>query len=71
MVLRDREADVEKIKALFSTYQYYEILGVDENASQKEVGAAINRFIVKYRPDSDIFKQVSSAISILHDFRLF
>lgn len=51
---------------------YYEILGVDKKASKEEIKKAFHKLAHKYHPDkgtgdSDKFKEVSEAYSILSD----
>lgn len=54
--------------------EYYEILGVDENASQKEIKKAFRRKAKKYHPDSgseeadeERFKEINEAYQVLSD----
>lgn len=54
--------------------EYYEILGVDENASQKEIKKAFRRKAKKYHPDSNSeeadeeeFKKINEAYQVLSD----
>ncbi|GAB4320561.1 MAG: molecular chaperone DnaJ [Promethearchaeota archaeon] len=54
---------------------YYEVLGVDRNASQQEIKSAYRRLVKKYHPDlhpddpdaREKFKEVSEAFSVLSD----
>src|SRR6056297_967952 len=54
---------------------YYDILGVDKDASQKEIKKAYRKLAKKYHPDmndgdekaSDKFKEISEAYEILSD----
>jgi molecular chaperone DnaJ len=58
-----------------SKRDYYEILGVDKNASEKEVKKAYRRVAMKYHPDrntddhdaEDKFKEANEAYEILSD----
>jgi len=54
--------------------EYYEILGVDEDASQKEIKKAFRRKAKKYHPDSgseeadeERFKEINEAYQVLSD----
>ncbi len=53
---------------------YYEILGVDRNATEKEIKSAYRRLAMKYHPDrsdapdaEERFKEISEAYAVLSD----
>ena len=54
------------------TENYYDILGVNKNASVQEIKKAYHKLAIKYHPDKsesdpDTFKKISEAYSILSD----
>lgn len=54
------------------TATYYDILGIDKNATLNEIKAAYKSLAKKYHPDinpntSDLFKQINEAYSVLSD----
>ena len=54
---------------------YYEVLGVDKNASEEEIKKAYRRIAIKYHPDrnpndkeaEEKFKEAAEAYDVLHD----
>ena len=54
---------------------YYEVLGVDRQASEKEIAAAYRKLAIKYHPDSnpgdeqatEKFKEAAEAYEVLRD----
>ena len=54
---------------------YYEVLGVDRNASEDEIKAAYRKLAIKYHPDrnpgnkeaEEKFKEAAEAYEVLHD----
>ena len=54
---------------------YYEVLGVDKNASEDEIKKAYRRIAIKYHPDrnpgdkeaEEKFKEAAEAYDVLHD----
>ena len=58
-----------------SDKDYYELLGVDKNASDSEIKKAYRKLAVKFHPDKnpgdhsaeEKFKEISSAFEILKD----
>jgi molecular chaperone DnaJ len=58
-----------------SARDYYEVLGVDRNASRDEIKAAYRKLAVKYHPDrnpgdakaEEIFKEAAEAYAVLSD----
>ena len=54
---------------------YYEVLGVDKNASEEEIKKAYRRIAIKYHPDrnpgdkqaEEKFKEAAEAYNVLHD----
>ena len=53
---------------------YYEVLGVDKSADQKEIKKAYRKLAMKYHPDvnddensSEKFKEISEAYAVLSD----
>ena len=54
---------------------YYEVLGVDKNASEDEIKKAYRRIAIKYHPDrnpgdkkaEEMFKEAAEAYNVLHD----
>lgn len=54
---------------------YYEVLGVDKNASENEIKAAYRKLAIKYHPDKnpgnaeaeEKFKEAAEAYDVLHD----
>ena len=53
---------------------YYKVLGVDRNASEKEINSAYRKLAKKYHPDlnhapgaEEKYKQVNEAYEVLHD----
>ena len=58
-----------------STEDYYQILGVDRNASEDEIKKADRKLAVKFHPDKnpgdknaeEKFKEISAAFEVLKD----
>ena len=53
---------------------YYEVLGVDKNADEKEIKKAYRKLAMKYHPDvsddedsTEKFKEISEAYAVLSD----
>jgi len=54
---------------------YYEVLGVDKNASEDEIKKAYRKIAIKYHPDrnpgnreaEEKFKEAAEAYDVLHD----
>ena len=54
---------------------YYEVLGVDKNASEEEIKKAYRKIAIKYHPDrnpgdkeaEEKFKEAAEAYDVLHD----
>ena len=54
---------------------YYEVLGIDRNASEDEIKAAYRKLAIKYHPDrnpgnkeaEEKFKEAAEAYEVLHD----
>src|SRR5574344_411813 len=54
---------------------YYEVLGVDKNASEDEIKKAYRKIAIKYHPDKnpgdksaeEKFKEAAEAYDVLHD----
>mgnify|MGYP003562911964 FL=1 len=54
---------------------YYEVLGVDKNASEDEIKKAYRKLAIKYHPDrnpdnkeaEEKFKEAAEAYDVLHD----
>ena len=53
---------------------YYEVLGVSKNASEKDIAAAYRKLAIKYHPDrnqdestTEKFKEAAEAYEVLHD----
>ncbi|MFN9540595.1 MAG: DnaJ domain-containing protein, partial [Planctomycetota bacterium] len=58
-----------------SKRDYYEVLGVERNADEREIARAYRKLAVKYHPDSNsgnedasrLFKEASEAYEVLSD----
>ena len=58
---------------------YYEVLGVDKNASEDEIKKAYRKIAIKYHPDrnpddpkaEEKFKEAAEAYSVLNDCLLY
>ena len=58
------------------SFNYYEILGVEKNASNQEIRKAYKKLVIKCHPDKNIdnkekaeevFKKITEAYSVLSD----
>lgn len=62
------------VKSVSGQRDYYEVLGVDRNASQEEIKKAFRKLAFKYHPDrnkasdaEERFKEISEAYAVLSD----